>query len=120
MGRTQKLAVRVAAGSSLLLLVLGGVLGGRYGLEGSFIGLTVGIWTIGTLAILAHAVMRDRLKPRDGVIKTLLAGVLKLPITLLLLYVGTTLPSPGLGCFLGGIGLVYSCTAWYLAGANLE
>lgn len=118
MGRVQKVAASIGGGGALALLVLGLALGGRYGFEGVAIGLAVGVWTVGTLAILVYALTRDREQPRIGVVKTTLTGILKLPVTLVLLYLGATLPPPGLGCFLGGLGLVYSCTVWFLVGAG--
>jgi hypothetical protein len=93
---------------------------GRFALEGAAIGILVGVWSVGSLAILVRGLMRDRPEPAKGVRQTLLMGVLKLPVTLFGLYEGTTLPEPGLGCFLAGLGLVYCFSAWFLVRRSHE
>ena len=118
--RYQKAAVGTGAIGFFIFEIVAVAAGRVLAVEGMAIGVVAAIWSVGCLGLLVYALMRDRPDPKSGFKRTLLTAVLKLPITVLMLYVGATLPQPGLGCFLAGIGLVYCCTVWFLVGASRE
>jgi hypothetical protein len=68
-----------------------------------------------TLTLLVRLFGVWRPTPRGGVVLTAILGILKLPLLLLGIWVGTHLAGPGLYCFLASVGLVYSVFIWGLA-----
>jgi hypothetical protein len=92
----------------VLLLAIGIGIGKTQGLIGIGIGTGLSAFSIWSLALMTDSFLRYRPQPRDGVQRTVLVSILKLPIMMLLIFLGTRLSGVGLGCFLVSIALVYS------------
>ena len=67
------------------------------------------------LTLLVRLFRTHQPAPRAGVALTVLLALLKLPLLLVGVWIGTRLPSPGLLCFLASVGLVYSAFIWGVA-----
>ena len=57
-------------------------------------------------------------QPKEGVQRTVLVSILKLPIIVALIFFGTRLSATGIGCFLASIAVVYSCFVGFWASAD--
>ena len=74
-----------------------------------------------SLTLLVRLFTAFKPTPRGGVILSTVLAIVKLPLLMLGVWVGTRLHSPGLYCFLASVGLVYSAFIWGVAhGAQLE
>ncbi len=90
-----------------VVAVAGTVLGGIQGPLGILLGASLSAFSIWALALVTRSFLQVPTERKEGVQRTVLAGVLKFPFVAAMLFFGTRLSKAGFGCFIATILLVY-------------
>jgi len=100
------------------LSVYGSISAGLYGCFCVLCGTALASFSIWSLYILTQSFLSSQPEPKAGAYRTVMVGILKLPVMLLLIFFGTRSSGAALGCFLGSLGLVYSAFIGFWAYNN--
>ena len=102
---------RIYTGGALIAVVLAYALSGLKGFEGMILGLfgtTFNLWAMWKIITLIGKASEVGRPQRVGATLTVLAFLVKLPLFVALGIVAQRLGGAAPGCFLAGLGLVYS------------
>ena len=102
----------------ILLTVYGSIQAGLYGFFCVLCGTALASFSIWSLYVLTRSFLSFQPEPKAGAYRTVMVGILKLPVMLLLIFFGTRSTGAALGCFLGSLGLVYSAFIGFWAYNN--